>query len=43
MGETLVYESPTGAKVKKDLEKDHCGNCLRYDGKNRIMVKNILI
>jgi len=29
VGETLVYESPTGAKVKKDLEKDHCGNCLR--------------
>ena len=29
VGETMVYESPTGAKVKKGFEKDHCDNCLR--------------
>ena len=29
VGETLVYESPTGARLRKDNEKDHCDNCLR--------------
>ena len=42
MGETLVYESPTGAKVKKDLEKDHCGNCLRYTKKIKTKVSFFL-
>lgn len=29
VGETMVYESTTGAKMKKGFEKDHCDNCLR--------------
>ena len=29
VGETLVYESPTGARLRKGYEKDHCDNCLR--------------
>ena len=28
-GETLVYETPTGARVRKNYEKEHCENCLR--------------
>ena len=43
MGETLVYESPTGAKVKKDLEKDHCGNCLRYNEKMKLLYFDIIL
>ena len=29
-GETLVFESPTGAKLRREFKKDHCENCLRY-------------
>ena len=30
VGEMLVCESPIGAKLRKELTKDHCENCLRY-------------
>ena len=29
-GETLVFENPTGAVIKRTYQKDHCIHCFKY-------------
>ena len=33
-GETLVFENPTGAVIKRTYQKDHCIHCFKYVSSN---------